>query len=318
MNMRTPIKAILLGAVLAGCIIAVGVSAQQTNKEEDNGKPVPKTVTQETSQEEKVTAEAVTVEPIRPKKVIDDDGVAIRNNAGFERGTDGSEEGENSDLALITIGNVPDPVDASPDTTDGSNEEAVGDTGGNSIPDEGYEPDAASDEAGNAEDDVTEPVPEEPYVEEPEVTEPPAEEPTPEPEPEPVPEPEPTPESEPEPEATPEPEPVVEETPEPTLEEQGWIYYTTCRITHYCSNSCCAGQYADGITASGIPAIPFYSVASGSDLPFGTEVMFNGNVYVVHDRGVGYGEIDVFIGDDHQLALDMGLYYADVWIRYPQ
>ena len=99
--------------------------------------------------------------------------------------------------------------------------------------------------------------------------------------------------------------------------EREWVYYEFCRITHYCPNACCCGEYATGYTANGSLATPNHTVATGEDLPFGTEVLINDQVYVVEDRGVGYGEIDVFVSD-HQTALNMGLYYTDVYVRYPE
>ena len=97
----------------------------------------------------------------------------------------------------------------------------------------------------------------------------------------------------------------------------GWIYYANARITHYCPFSCCCGEYATGYTANGSLATPNHTVASGEDLPFGTEVLINGQVYVVEDRGVNPGEIDIFVSD-HDTALAMGLYYTDVYVRYPE
>ena len=109
----------------------------------------------------------------------------------------------------------------------------------------------------------------------------------------------------------PEPEPVVEEpAPEPE-----WTYYGNCRITHYCDCLECTGPWYGSATASGAWPTAFYTVASGDDLPFGTEIMINDQVYVVQDRGVGNGQIDIFVGD-HQLALDMGMYFADVYVRW--
>ena len=101
------------------------------------------------------------------------------------------------------------------------------------------------------------------------------------------------------------------------VEEPEWLYYEYCRITHYCPCASCCGEYATGYTANGSLATPNHTVATGEDLPFGTEVLINGQVYIVEDRGVGYGEIDVFVSD-HQTALNMGQYYTDVYVRYPE
>lgn len=94
-----------------------------------------------------------------------------------------------------------------------------------------------------------------------------------------------------------------------------WVYYGNCRITHYDAGPCCCGEWAIGCTASGVLATTHHTVATGEDLPFGTELMINGEVYVVEDRGVGPYEVDVFV-EDHVQALNMGMYYADVYVRY--
>ena len=94
-----------------------------------------------------------------------------------------------------------------------------------------------------------------------------------------------------------------------------WQYYGNCRITHYDAGPCCCGEWATGCTASGVLATTHHTVASGPDLPFGTEVMINGEVYVVEDRGVDEYQIDIFV-EDHLQALELGMYYADVFVRW--
>ena len=103
------------------------------------------------------------------------------------------------------------------------------------------------------------------------------------------------------------------DTADPVLTE--WEYYGNCRITHYDAGPCCCGEWATGCTASGVLATSHHTVASGPDLPFGTEVLINGEVYVVEDRGVDEYQIDVFV-DTHDEALAMGMYYTDVYVRY--
>lgn len=62
-------------------------------------------------------------------------------------------------------------------------------------------------------------------------------------------------------------------------------YTPTC--TH-----CCAG--GKGITASGVKAIPGYSVAADDSIPFGTTLYIEGyGYYVVEDRGVSGNHIDI-------------------------
>lgn len=116
-------------------------------------------------------------------------------------------------------------------------------------------------------------------------------------------------------EPLPEPEvsdPVYEE-PEGTGD--GWEYYGTAFITHFCPCELCCGIYASGYCASGALATEGRTVAAGYSIPFGTEVLINGNVYVVEDRGVDDGCFDIFV-NDHNVAMAMGAYYTDVYIRW--
>lgn len=94
-----------------------------------------------------------------------------------------------------------------------------------------------------------------------------------------------------------------------------WVYYGNCRITHYDAGACCCGEFATGCTASGVLATINHTVASGEDLPFGTEVLINGQIYVVEDRGVDPYQFDIFVST-HDEAVAMGMYYTDVYIRY--
>ena len=97
--------------------------------------------------------------------------------------------------------------------------------------------------------------------------------------------------------------------------EPEWVLYATCTITHYCPGACCCGKWASGYTASGSWATEGRTVAMES-LPFGTEVMINGHVYIVEDRGV-YGDwVDIF-RNSHEQALIDGMYTAPVYIRNP-
>ena len=109
------------------------------------------------------------------------------------------------------------------------------------------------------------------------------------------------------------PELVGGESDNPVLTD--WVYYGNCRITHYDAGPCCCGEFATGCTASGVLATINHTVASGEDLPFGTEVLINDQIYVVEDRGVGSYEFDIFVSD-HETALAMGMYYTDVYVRW--
>lgn len=82
-------------------------------------------------------------------------------------------------------------------------------------------------------------------------------------------------------------------------------------VTHYCACTKCCGSNAQGITASGKQVAPGM-VAMSSYYPFGTQIMINGRMYTVEDRG-GSGiendihRVDIYV-PDHQEALRLGRY----------
>lgn len=80
-------------------------------------------------------------------------------------------------------------------------------------------------------------------------------------------------------------------------------------VTHYCACAKCCGSTANGITASGKIASRGM-VAMSSHYPFGTQIMINGTMYTVEDRG-GSGiendihRVDIYV-PDHNEALRLG------------
>lgn len=82
------------------------------------------------------------------------------------------------------------------------------------------------------------------------------------------------------------------------------------RITHYCGCANCNGSWAGSPTASGTYPVAGRTVAM-ADLPFGTKVEINGQIYTVEDRGVPSGCVDIYVGS-HSEALNSGMYYAEV------
>ena len=47
-------------------------------------------------------------------------------------------------------------------------------------------------------------------------------------------------------------------------------------------------------------------------VPFGTQLLINGNVYTVEDLGTPYGHVDIYM-DSHEAALAFGMQTADVY-----
>ena len=84
----------------------------------------------------------------------------------------------------------------------------------------------------------------------------------------------------------------------------------TFKLTAYCACTECCGK-DDGITASGKKAKANHTVAA-KGFPFGTELYINGETYVVEDRGVGSGVIDIYF-ESHSEAENFGVKYAKVF-----
>ena len=83
-----------------------------------------------------------------------------------------------------------------------------------------------------------------------------------------------------------------------------------------------------GITSNGIYAKEWYTIATGPEFEFGTVIYIpyfedkpNHGIFVVEDRGVGNGHIDVYFGDPAvdktavKRALGFGRRDLEVWIR---
>lgn len=93
-------------------------------------------------------------------------------------------------------------------------------------------------------------------------------------------------------------------------------YIGTFTCTAYCSCPVCCGEYSSGYTASGTWATEGRTIACNT-LPMGTEVVIDGNTYIVEDTGWSpYGEawIDIFF-EDHQRASDFGVQTKEVYVR---
>lgn len=88
------------------------------------------------------------------------------------------------------------------------------------------------------------------------------------------------------------------------------------RITHYCPCSLCCGPWADGITSTGVTAVTNHTIAvDPSQIPYGSKVVINGQVYVAEDCGGGITQncIDVYVAS-HEEGEAKGVYYTDVYL----
>lgn len=107
------------------------------------------------------------------------------------------------------------------------------------------------------------------------------------------------------------------EVPEDTVEpdQPDYEYLGTWTATAYCGCEICCGDYATGYTASGTLATEGRTVACNS-LPFGTQIMIDGNIYTVEDTGYSpYGDawLDIFYSS-HDSALAYGMRSVEVYL----
>ena len=90
----------------------------------------------------------------------------------------------------------------------------------------------------------------------------------------------------------------------------------TFKITHYCPCSICCGPWANGITSTGVIATTNHTIAvDPSQIPYGSKVVINGQVYVAEDCGGAIKQncIDIYVAT-HQEGEDKGVYYTDVYL----
>lgn len=90
----------------------------------------------------------------------------------------------------------------------------------------------------------------------------------------------------------------------------------TFRITHYCPCSICCGPWANGITSTGATATTNHTIAvDPSVIPYGSQVVINGQVYVAEDCGgaIKGNRIDIYVAT-HAEGESKGVYYADAYL----
>ena len=90
----------------------------------------------------------------------------------------------------------------------------------------------------------------------------------------------------------------------------------TLQATAYCPCSECCGK-CDGITATGTKAAAGRTIAvDPSVIPYGTEVIINGNTYIAEDCGgaIKGNKIDIYFAT-HQEALNFGRQTVTAYIK---
>lgn len=92
-----------------------------------------------------------------------------------------------------------------------------------------------------------------------------------------------------------------------------WEYVGECTVTAYCPCELCCGQWADGVTASGLPAVPGIVAVDPEVIPLGSTVIINGQQYLAADTGVTGQAVDLCM-ESHAAALAFGVRTAEVWV----
>lgn len=90
-------------------------------------------------------------------------------------------------------------------------------------------------------------------------------------------------------------------------------YIEECTITAYCPCEECYGRWADGLTATGLPAGPGIVAVDPEVVPLGSTVIIDGQKYLAADTGVRGKHVDICL-EDHAAAVDAGAGAAEVWI----
>lgn len=102
--------------------------------------------------------------------------------------------------------------------------------------------------------------------------------------------------------------------PAPKAEEPS-IYIGKFTVTAYCPCRKCCGSWADGLTASGVPAGPGIVATDPDAIPLGSTVIIDGTEYLAADTGgsIKGSRIDICMAS-HQDALAFGVQEKKVWV----
>ncbi len=89
-------------------------------------------------------------------------------------------------------------------------------------------------------------------------------------------------------------------------------YVGECTITAYCPCGECCGRWADGLTATGLPAGPGVVAVDPEIIPLGSAVIIDGQRYLAADTGVTGKHVDVCLLE-HEDTVAHGVRTAEVW-----
>ena len=93
-------------------------------------------------------------------------------------------------------------------------------------------------------------------------------------------------------------------------------YIGECTITAYCPCEKCCGKWADGLTATGLPAGPGVVAVDPEVIPLGATVIIDGQRYLAADTGVTGKHVDVCLAE-HEATVEAGVRTAAVWVVMP-
>lgn len=88
------------------------------------------------------------------------------------------------------------------------------------------------------------------------------------------------------------------------------------KLTAYCPCSECCGRWADGLTATGIPAGPGIVAVDPEVIELGSTVIIDGQKYLAADTGVSGFAVDICM-QDHAATVEAGVRSAEVWVVEP-
>ena len=94
---------------------------------------------------------------------------------------------------------------------------------------------------------------------------------------------------------------------------EGYRYIGECVVTYYCPCEQCCGKWADGLTATGLPAAPGIVAVDPEVIPLGSTVIIDGQKYLAADTGVTGKHVDVCLAD-HAATVKAGVWTASVWV----